>query len=263
MGTQTQAVATVDSSASNIIRKSLESSIRAIEQMIPPGAPVTAQRLILVAVAAAQKNPKLLKCTPESVVLSVVQAAELGLEPGGALQHGYLVPYGAQCQFMPGYRGLIELSRRSGELKTISAVLVYERDEFSLKYVNGQPHVLHVPLLDGSRGQIRLVYATAQLGGGYSEFELMTLDEIAMVQQRSKTKDEDTPWKRDFGEMAKKTVIKRLLKRCPVSSMLARAIEIDDQQYEREESMESGTLNKAAALRQRLAVAQEEKGEVQ
>ena len=74
-------------------------------------------------------NPNLQKCTPQSIVRSLIQAAELGLTPSSSLGECYLVPFGTNCQLIIGYRGLIALARRSGEIVSISAGVIYEGDD--------------------------------------------------------------------------------------------------------------------------------------
>src|SRR5690348_12059314 len=91
------------------IKELLESRKGAIAQLLPRH--LTADRLIKVALGCVMKTPALQKCTAASLLQSVIVAAELGLEPGGALGHLYLVPYGNTCTPIVGYRGFIELMR--------------------------------------------------------------------------------------------------------------------------------------------------------
>ncbi|WP_202630600.1 recombinase RecT, partial [Deinococcus alpinitundrae] len=88
-----------------------------------------------LAVTEFRKNPMLKECTPESLLGAVMQAAQVGLEPD-ALGSAYLVPYYnknknvKEVQLQIGYKGLIELVRRSGQVTSIVANEVYENDEF-------------------------------------------------------------------------------------------------------------------------------------
>lgn len=194
---------------------------------------LTPERVIKVAAIAWNKTPKLRECDMESIFMAVMQAAELGLEPGGALGHAYLVPYGSTCQLIPGYRGLIELARRSGEIESIEAHIVYERDKFTLRF-GLDPKLEHEPFLDGDPGKVRFTYAVAKLKGGAYQFEVMTLAQVERIRERSRA-GKNGPWVTDFEEMARKTVIRRLCKYLPLSAekseTLAKALEIDDQDY--------------------------------
>jgi recombination protein RecT len=221
---------------------------------------LTPERMIRVTMSALYRTPELQDCDPKSVVAAVVQASELGLEPCGALQHGYLIPYknkntnSREAQFMPGYRGLIELARRSGKLRSISARVVYEKDKFNLNYTAERVNFLHEPFLLGDAGKPVLIYATAVLEGDQIEFEAMPIHEIDAIRERSQA-GQSGPWVTDYNEMAKKTVLRRLLKRLPMSTELAQAIEISDAIEVRAESVEAATAERAAQLRAQLDAA--------
>lgn len=181
-------------------------------------------RLIKIAITAAAKNPKILDCDRESIMLSVMQAAELGLEPGGALGEGYLVPYGRTCQFIPGYRGLISLARRSGQIVSIEAHEVYEQDEFTVEF-GLDPKLIHRPTLKSERGDVVAFYAVARIVGGGVQYDYMTRADVDAIRKRSRA-GSSGPWVTDYNEMGKKTVIRRLFKTLPVSVELCRALEI-------------------------------------
>lgn len=181
-------------------------------------------RLIKIALTAAAKNPRILECDKESVMLSVMQAAELGLEPGGALGEGYLVPYGKTCQFIPGYRGLISLARRSGQIVSIEAHAVYEKDEFVVEF-GLEPKLIHKPTLAPERGEVIAFYAVARIVGGGIQHDYMTRADVDAIRKRSRAASSG-PWVTDYNEMGKKTVIRRLFKTLPVSVELCRALEL-------------------------------------
>lgn len=195
---------------------------------------LTPDRLIKVALLAYSKTPKLRECSLESIWQSVAQAAELGLEPGGVLGHAYLVPFKGECTLIPGYRGLIDLARRSGEIESIEAHVVCERDKFTLKF--GLESVLeHEPFLDGDAGEMRFVYAVAKLKGGGRQFEVMTRAQVERIRNNSpdfKFKGANSVWAQHFDEQSRKTVIRRLFKYLPISverdEKLIKALEIDD-----------------------------------
>lgn len=185
---------------------------------------LSAERIMKIAVTAAWKNPKILDCTKESVMLSIMTAAELGLEPGGPLGSAYLVPYGSTCQLIPGYRGMIDLARRSGQIKSIEAHAVYEHDEFIVEF-GIEPKLIHRPTLKAERGEVTAFYAVAQLVGGGVQYDYMTKADVEAIRKRSRAASSG-PWVTDYNEMGKKTVIRRLFKTLPVSVELCRALEL-------------------------------------
>jgi len=197
---------------------------------------ITKERIVKLALVAASRQPRLFECTPQSFLQSVMKAAELGLDCVGTLGQGYLVPYynskikSYECQFIAGYQGLIELARRSGNIARIESRVVYEKDAFEVEYGLNQK-LVHKPYLGGDRGNIVCVYAIAELKDGSKQLEVMTIDEVNRIRDRSKAKDSG-PWVTDFAEMARKTVVRRLAKYLPLSPDLVKAIETDDQQFD-------------------------------
>lgn len=215
----------------------LESRREAMAMVLPKH--LTPDRLIKIALVAVSKTPLLMQCSPETVLQSVMTAAQLGLDCGGALGSAYLVPFKKnwkddagrwqseyQCQLIIGYRGMIDLARRSGQISSIESRIVYENDEFTLEY-GFATKFIHKPVLDQAPGNLRLVYAVANLKDGGTQFELMTRAQIDGIKSRSKSKD-NGPWVTDYEEMARKTVVKRLFKYLPVSVEMANAVEEDN-----------------------------------
>jgi recombination protein RecT len=206
---------------------------------------LTPERLVKVALAATGRTPKLLECTPASVLECVMQAAQLGLEPGGPLGHAYLVPYGNTCTLIVGYRGLIDLARRSGEIESIEARVVFERDEFRVAY-GLNPVLEHVPNLMSDPGQMIMVYGIARLRGGGVQAEVMTRSQVEGIRRRSKSGSRsDSPWATDYDEMARKTVVRRLCKYLPLSVELADVIE-GEAKHEGDVGASGGLLSPAS-----------------
>lgn len=197
-----------------------------IAEVLPRSKGLTPEKLIKLAVLATTRQPALKNCDMSSIFVALLQCAELGLEPSGTLGSAYLAPYGQQCQLIIGYRGLIDLARRSGALKQIEAHVVHERDSFKLRF-GLEPLLEHEPYLDGDPGKVRLVYCVAQLADGARHVEVMTLDEVKRIRAMSKAKN--SPWDNHFEEMAKKTVARRACKWIPMSAELARALEVEDE----------------------------------
>jgi recombination protein RecT len=193
---------------------------------------MTPERMLRVALTAAQRTPDLLKCDPLSFVGAVVQASQLGLEPDGALGHAYLVPFNnrktgrMEVQLIAGYRGLIDLARRSGSVNAISAHVVYEKDEFSFVY-GLEEKLEHKPYMGKDRGVAVCVYAIARLKDGGYAFDVMPVSEVEKIRNKSKAGNSG-PWQDHWDEMARKTVIRRLCKYLPLSPEIHRAIGLDE-----------------------------------
>lgn len=206
------------------IANTITAKSSAISQLLPSH--INPERYIKSAIAAIAKNPRLLQCTKSSILESVVQAATIGLEVGSALGEGYLVPYKDQCQFIPGYRGFISLARRSGEIVSISANVVHEKDEFVFE-LGIHPNVTHrLNLIDEDPGKVIAVYAGASLKDGGDQLVVMSHREIEAIRKRSRASG-NGPWVTDWEEMAKKTAIRRLFKMLPVSTeQLSQALDL-------------------------------------
>ncbi len=121
------------------IKEQVKTVGAALEQMKPQlqaALPkhITPERLVRVALSAIQNTPKLLECDRNSLFRAVLTSAQLGLEPDGILGQAYLIPFAGKVQFIPGYKGLIDLARRSGEVLNIIAKEVYKNDEFTVDW---------------------------------------------------------------------------------------------------------------------------------
>lgn len=221
-----------------------------------------------------KKNPGVGKCTPVSIAKSLMDAAQLGLAPDGLLGSAYLVPFNNKvkgdggehwemtCQLIPGYRGLIDLARRSGEILDIQARAVVVGEEFSIDWGRNPP-LSHKPNLDANPAEdqgknVRGIYAIAFFKDGSQHAEYMSRAEIEGIQRRSKANGKGfSPWQTDWVEMGKKTVIKRLAKYLPLSPELARAIELDnDSEIVRPADatvLDEEPVSRTASLKSRLA----------
>lgn len=188
---------------------------------------IAPERVMKAALLAAIHTPKLLNCTQASFLEALMQAGSLGLDCSGTIGSGYLVPYGKTCTFIPGYRGLIDLARRSDQVFSIEAHVVYAQDDFIIEY-GTDSKIVHKPYMkDDRRDEITCVYAVAKLKGGAVQVEMMTIADVKKIQAMSAAGDKG-PWKDHFGEMARKTVVRRIIKWLPVSAELEKAIEIDN-----------------------------------
>ena len=212
---------------------------------------LTADRLIRIVLTECRKTPELRRCNQASFFGAVLQCAQLGLEPGSALGHCYLLPYGngkakdglPNCQLIIGYRGMIDLARRSGQIVSINAYCVHQADEFVYE-LGLHPDIKHRPSAMADRGPVTYVYAVAQLQGGGVQFEVMSRAEIEAVRSQSKAGTRG-PWVTHWEEMARKTVVRRLFKYLPVSTEALRAVEVDEKSDRGEAVTETDFLDAA------------------
>jgi recombination protein RecT len=116
-----------------------------------------------LAISTMRKNPALLSCTPESILNAMCEAAQSRLRIDGITGHAYLVPYKTEAVLIPGYKGLIELARRSDEIKSICCEVVCEGDIFDYE-LGDEPFVKHKP--QGVSDKITHAYVCFNLKGG-------------------------------------------------------------------------------------------------
>lgn len=205
---------------------------------------LSAGKLIRCVLGAFQRTPKLLECTPESILYAIMQSAAYGLEPdGGPLGHGYLVPFWngktkrTECQFIPGYRGLVKLARNSGEVADVWAEVVFEADrrapgEFSYE-LGLHPKLTHKRNDAATeRGELLYAYAVARFRDGERKFVVLNRAEVEAIKAKSSSKNRDGevvgPWIEHTGEMWKKTAVRRLAKMLPLSVDDERRISAED-----------------------------------
>lgn len=187
-----------------------------LRNLLPPN--VDPSRLTRLAVVAASKNPDLLNCSAQSIVLAVLRVAQLNLELGVT---AHLVPYGKEVQCIVDYKGTIELAMRSGYVKSVDAWVVYEHDVFEVTY-GTDPAIVHHPNMK-DRGAAVGVYAVYTLQDGIKKFDYMTTTEVETIRNGRMG-----PWSNHWGEMAKKTVIRRTGKLVPQSPEMSAAWAMHD-----------------------------------
>lgn len=192
---------------------------------------LASERFQRVALTAFNSNPKLQCCEPMTFIAAMMQSAQLGLEPNTPLGQAYLIPYRVKgvdkVQFQIGYKGLLELAHRSGKMKTLYAHEVRENDVFEIDYGLEQK-LIHQPLLKGDRGVVVGYYAVYQLEPSGYNFIFMTKDEVLEHGKKYSKNFEGGIWEKEFDSMAKKTVIKKLLKYAPLSIEMQKAVAFDE-----------------------------------
>ncbi len=193
---------------------------------------LTPERMARIAMTELRKTPKLQECDPMSFIAAIMQASQLGLEPG-ILGSCYLIPFNnsqtdkVECTFMPGYRGFLDLARRSGQIVSLVARAVYENDKFSYSF-GLEEKLVHEPAMD-DRGELKAVYAVAVLKDGGHQFDVMSKKDVDMIKNQSKSKN-NGPWVTHYDEMAKKTVLRKLFKWLPCSVEMQKAVSLDELQ---------------------------------
>ena len=201
---------------------------------------LTPERYTRMVMTALSTNPKLQSCTPESFLGAVMQAAQLGVEPNTPLGQAYLIPYNnskkigdkwykvMECSFQLGYKGLLDLAYRSGEVSVVDAQAVHENDKFDYEY-GLEPKLTFKPSLT-DRGPVVAYYAMFKTKAGGYNFSVMSKEDIiAFKNQYSKAGDDKySPWNTNFDAMAKKTVLKQVLKYAPLKSDFVKAVAADE-----------------------------------
>lgn len=207
---------------------SIKDYIKVYEGEIAKALPsvMTPERFTRIALSAVSNTPKLGSCTPQSFLGAMMNAAQLGLEPNTPLGQAYLIPYGNQCQFQIGYKGLLDLAYRSGEVKMIDAQTVYENDEFEYE-LGLDPKLKHVPAMK-DRGNPIYFYAVVKLVNGGYNFQVMSIDDVKAHGKKYSKTFNNGPWQTNFEEMAKKTVLKKALKYAPLKTEFVRQVSEDE-----------------------------------
>lgn len=217
------------------VKKFFESQKGTLAAVLPKH--VGADRMLKIALGALRTTPKLMNCSVESLMGAVVHCSQLGLEPNTPLGHAYLIPFEnrkkgvTEVQIVLGYKGLIDLARRSGQIVSIAAHEVCANDEFEYSYGLDET-LVHKPAM-GARGPVVAFYAVAKLQGGGHAFEVMSAEQINEIRDNSQNykfaRDKKmTVWGQHYAEMGRKTVLRRLVKYLPVSIELAQAAALDE-----------------------------------
>lgn len=215
-------------------KKNMQTYIKSMEGEIKKALPsvLTPERFTRMVLSAISTNPKLGSCTPQSFLGAMMSAAQLGLEPNTPLGQAYILPYQnkgvLEAQFQLGYKGLIDLAYRSGEVEVVQAHIVYENDDFECEF-GLEPKLTHIPA-DSERGKPIKVYAMFKTKSGGYGFEVMSMDDVRNhAQKYSKAYSSSfSPWATNFEEMAKKTVLKKCLKYAPLKSDFVKGIVQDE-----------------------------------
>ena len=192
-----------------------------IEAVMPKH--MSSERMYQLAVSTVNQTPQLAECDVNSLLSCVMKCSALGLEPSAVdgLGRAYILPYRNKgrmtATLIVGYKGMLDLARRSGEIKDISARAVYEGDEFEYEFGLDEK-LRHKPAnrQHGKDEKPTHVYMVAHFKDGGHYMDVMTHEEVEAIRKRSKASN-NGPWVTDYEAMAKKTVIRRSFPYLPVS----------------------------------------------
>lgn len=216
-----------------IVAAQLEQRLPSIQAFLGGNAQA-ADRFRRVVLQSLVRNPDLLNCTADSLVSAAAEAAQLGLEPSGAVGGAHIVRFKDRAQLLIDYRGLVELARRSNQIEDVWADVVREKDLFEARR-GLRPDLIHEPDYTAGRSpspdtegnRVIHVYAVAAFKSGHRRFDVMSRAEIDAIRARSRAAN-NGPWVTDWSEMAKKTVMRRLCKTLPLTAQAKEVIAADE-----------------------------------
>lgn len=216
------------------IQDIIKSQWSKIEAVMPKH--MSSERLYQITISAINHEPKLMQCDVATLLSCVMKCSALGLEPSSVdgLGRAYILPFNnkkarkMEATFILGYKGMIELARRSGQIKDLSARAVYDGDYFKYEFGLNE-NLVHRP--SGKKREAAEkpthVYMVAHFTDGGHYMDVMTYEEIEEVRKRSAAASYG-PWVTDWVAMALKTVIRRSFKFLPVSIEAQEAVEGDE-----------------------------------
>lgn len=224
------------------------------------------------------KNPYLNQATTESKLEAVLNVAQVGLSLNPVKKEAYLVPrrrnvgtydnpkWIVECHLEPSHMGLMKLVTDTGSAVSIQSHVVYEGDIFEVS-LGTSPDVKHIPKYE-SKEMIH-VYMVAKMHDGAFQVEVMTRQEVEEIRENSESyksylkggKKIPCIWVDHFGEMARKTVIRRGVKQLKKTNMwdkLAHAIQLDESDYQ----ASAMQIHMVESLLMNAAIEEEEKADL-
>ena len=215
-----------NNSLPDLIMRSKPQFALAIGGSTPAQRTERAERFTRICLTAMRQTPKLAQCEPASILGAMMTCAQLNLEPNTPQGLAYLIPYGRECQFQVGYKGLMQLMYRSGAIASFNADVVYrqEVEQGLFEYESGiSPRISHkIDLLNpeartGKPEDVIAAYAAVVLKTGEPIVRLVTKMEID--QARALNRGNSPAWRDHYAAMAIKTAIKRLSAWLPVTKV--------------------------------------------
>jgi len=241
--------------AIDVVRQTIEAMEPQFVMALPPQ--INPKKFIRTTITAVQMNQDLLACDRRSLLGSCMKAAQDGLLIDG--REAALVIFNVKgtphAQYMPMIGGLLKKLRNSGELASISANVAYTNDEFRYE-LGDEERIVHNPKMGGPRGEPIAAYAIARTKDGAIYREVMSVEEIEQVRSVSRAA-KNGPWVTWWGEMARKTVLRRLMKRLPSSADIDAVLENDNETNDLTQ-VETPRVTESPVSRLRAAIGVEE-----
>lgn len=236
-------------SLATIAEQAIQRNLPRFQAILPAG--WDKDRFHNLVVNAVKREPKLIRCFAThdgqmSLLVAAMQCAAIGLEPNTPLKEASLVPRRNkevdECQLMVEYRGLIKLARRSGEISTIEAEVVYERDHF--RHEKGLHPVLeHIPYDgDDDPGPLRYCYCIARFKDG--GVQMIVLPKRVVYNEhraksdsyRSATSRPYSPWTQFEASMWRKTAVRAMEPFLPLTAEARAGFDSDDRRLQIDEN---------------------------
>ncbi|MFP5277004.1 MAG: recombinase RecT [Acidobacteriota bacterium] len=229
--------------ARNNIVQLLEKQKAQITMALPKH--LTADRLCRVAVTEMSKNPQLFQCDPTSVLASIITGAQLGLEFGVDGQ-AYLIPYKGVCQFVPGWKGYVDLISRAGRAAVWTGA-VRPGDEFDYD-LGDKPFVSHKPG-DDDVTPFTKVYAVGRINGAqWPVIEVWSRKKVeSHLKRYNKVGDRHYALQNENNlEMyGRKVALLQVMKYMPKSVEVRQAQELE---YRAEDGLQNLTISKSGII---------------
>lgn len=235
--------------------------VRRLSVLMPDIKDEEVKRYRLMIENEIRRQPKIMECTPGSFFNCLLQIVQLGLSPLQHNQHAYFIPYENKkdgttiCQLQMGWRGLVYLARCNPDITNIWSTVIYKDDDFTI-FQGTNPRIEHhAQITNRNDKDIIGVYACVSYKNGVTSFEFMNREQCEMIKARSQAaKFGSSPWATDFGEMCRKTVIKRLCKQLPYNEKLNQALDSDNEEERVINPEADHKISSIDRLKERLAV---------
>lgn len=216
-------------------------------QALSPFVGITAEYYISAFKLYAAGKPKILECTPSSIVTALMRTAQVGLDLGVTCD---LAPFALRKQnitiatFMARYQGLIELAYASGKVRKITAGVVRKGDEIWDYMLGSESYVKHRPT-PGNLGPVTFAWASAQVTQTswidivLDRFDLDKLQREHANPEHAKQSIDDP----GFEWWPRKTAIRHLCNLLPKNPRFSAALRFDGLALEEDETPPSVTAS--------------------